>query len=358
VTTPSAPALGELALSRSTLDRDAERRADPALLDTLLADAGTRVLVLDGDRGLVIGGEAAPGGADDLPRLLLLPPDAARAAVEVLTGAGQDVTAAYLGTDTVSEPPVSEPPVREPPGARVEHVLLAVPRPPTPLTGPPTTPAEQRPAPAGARWAGLREVGTLLDGTGAGLLTAAVALSNWHSTHPRCARCGEPTGLSMSGWARRCPACGAEHYPRTDPAVIMAVVDADDRILLGRQAVWPPKRYSTLAGFVEPGESLEAAVRREVLEESGIVVGEVTYQGSQPWPFPSSLMLGFSARATSTAVEVDGEEIAHARWWSRAEFEADLAAGALLLPPTVSIARRLIEQWYGGPITDAGEAWR
>jgi NAD+ diphosphatase len=219
-------------------------------------------------------------------------------------------------------------------------------------------PPPQRPAPAGGRWVGLREVGTLLDGTGAGLLTTGVALTNWHSTHPRCARCGEPTEPAASGWSRRCPACGAEHYPRTDPAVIMSVIDDADRILLGRQAAWPPKRYSTLAGFVEPGESLEAAVRREVFEEAGIRVGDVTYSGSQPWPFPSSLMLGFRARATSTDIQVDGEELAHARWWSRDELAADVASGELLLPPGVSIARRLIEQWYGGPLVGAGEAWR
>jgi NAD+ diphosphatase len=138
----------------------------------------------------------------------------------------------------------------------------------------------------------------------------------------------------------------------------MAVVDEADRILLGRQARWPERRFSTLAGFVEPGESLEAAVRREVFEEAGVVVDEVVYRGSQPWPFPSSLMLGFFARATSTDIVVDGEELAQARWWSREELSLDLATGELLLPPTVSIARRLIEAWFGGPIRDAGEAWR
>jgi NAD+ diphosphatase len=339
------PALGELALSRSTLDRDAVRRSDEGLVGRLLADDATAVIVLDGDRGLVVDDRA--GGRH--PRLLVLPPDAARAAVAALTD-GRDgiggpglVTAVYLGLDG---------PRRRP------HVLLAVPRPPSPSTALPAAAAQRPPAPDGARWAGLRDVGTLLDAGGTGLLTTAVALSNWHATHPRCARCGEPTGLTMSGWARRCPACGAEHYPRTDPAVIMAIVDDDDRILLGRQAVWPPKRYSTLAGFVEPGESLEAAVRREVLEEAGIVVGEVRYAGNQPWPFPSSLMLGFQGRASTTDVTVDGEELAHARWWSRAELVADLESGDLLLPPDVSIARRLIEQWFGEPLTDAGEAWR
>jgi NAD+ diphosphatase len=205
------------------------------------------------------------------------------------------------------------------------------------------------------RWAGLREVGSVLDDAGAGVFTTALALANWHAAHGRCARCGTPTDVVQAGWARSCPHCGAEHYPRTDPAVIMAVVDDAGRILLGRQARWPQKRYSTLAGFVEPGESLEAAVRREVAEESGVVVGDVEYRGSQPWPFPSSLMLGFRARAVTTQEQADGVELAEVRWWTREEFTADIAARELLLPPRVSIARRLIEDWYGGPIQDAAD---
>jgi NAD+ diphosphatase len=208
------------------------------------------------------------------------------------------------------------------------------------------------------RPATLREVGALLDDTQAGLLTTAVALANWHGTHPRCSQCGEPTTPTAGGWSRTCPACGAEHYPRTDPAVIMAVVDDAGRILLGHQATWPERRFSTLAGFVEPGESLEGAVRREVHEETRVRVGEVAYQGSQPWPFPSSLMLAFTGRALSTAIEVDGDELAQARWWSREELALDVATEELLLPPPVSVARRLIEQWYGGPLRDTGGAWR
>ena len=186
----------------------------------------------------------------------------------------------------------------------------------------------------------------------------SVAVANWHASHPRCARCGQPTEVIQSGWARQCPACGAEHFPRTDPAVIMSVIDDAGRILLGHQSRWPDRRFSTLAGFVEPGESLEGAVRREVFEESGIHVTDVTYMGCQPWPFPSSLMLGFRARAGSTQVQVDGEELADARWWTRDQLADDVAAREVLLPPRVSIARRLIEDWFGGPILDAAEAWR
>ncbi len=138
----------------------------------------------------------------------------------------------------------------------------------------------------------------------------------------------------------------------------MSVVDRDGRILLGRQARWPDRRFSTLAGFVEPGESLEAAVRREVVEEAGVRVGAVEYRGSQPWPFPSSLMLGFRATAISTEITVDGIELAQARWWTREELALDLATGELLLPPGVSIARRLIEDWYGAPLHTAGDTWR
>jgi NAD+ diphosphatase len=334
--------LERLSLSRSTLDRAAHRRTVPALIPALLADPATAVVVLDGEQGLVVdGGGDPPARLGSGPQLALLDPAAAAAVADPSTA-----LAAFLGQD----------------GTGRAHLLLAAPAPGGRGKAAIAAPGDRDDGglepPAGTRWAGLREVGSLLDDTGAGLLTTSVALAHWHAAHPRCSRCGEPTGVIQAGWARGCPACGAEHYPRTDPAVIMAVVDGDDRLLLGRQASWPPRRFSTLAGFVEPGESLEAAVRREVLEEAGVVVGEVVYRGSQPWPFPSSLMLGFAARARSAAVTVDGEEVAEARWWTREELALDLATGELLLPPTVSIARRLIEDWYGGAIHDAGEAWR
>ena len=152
----------------------------------------------------------------------------------------------------------------------------------------------------------------------------AVALENWQRLHRFCSRCGERTVIAAAGHIRRCPACGAEHYPRTDPAVIMLVTDDQDRVLLGRQVHWPEGRFSTLAGFVEPGESIEQSVRREVFEEAGVTVGEVEYVASQPWPFPSSLMLGFMARATSSEITVDGEEIQEARWFSREELRRRL----------------------------------
>ena len=144
-------------------------------------------------------------------------------------------------------------------------------------------------------------------------------------------------------------------FPRTDPAVIMVVSSGDpgsedERCLLGRQAIWPEGRYSTLAGFCEPGESLEDAVRREVLEEVGVVVGEVDYFGNQPWPLPASLMVGFIGRAETTDIVVDEHEIEDARWFTRAEMKAEAEAGTLVLPGGVSISRSLVEHWYGGPL--------
>jgi NAD+ diphosphatase len=309
--------IGDLALSRATVDRAAHRRVEPDLLDRLWADDATRVLVLRGGAARVAGGGSSP------QRLLLEPPSAVDPA---------DLAAGlrlYLGAE-----------------GGAEHVALAL---------------AERPGDGDAaaeRWAELRQVGAHVTDTDVGLLTTAVSLANWHASHQRCPRCGAPTEPALGGWVRRCEQDGSEHYPRTDPAVIMAVVDADDRLLLGHAPQWPERRFSTIAGYVEPGESLEAAVRREVREETGVVVGaDVSYRGSQPWPFPSSLMLGFRAVATSTAIEVDAEEISEARWFSRAELAAAVADGTVLLPPAVSIARRLIEDWYGGPL-DAAEAWR
>lgn len=210
--------------------------------------------------------------------------------------------------------------------------------------------------PEGTAWLGLREVGADLPDLDAELFMAAVGLARWHDAHRRCPRCGEPTVAAVSGWVRRCPADGSEHYPRTDPAVIMAVHDAQERLLLGRNAAWPLGRYSVLAGFVEPGERLEAAVAREVAEEVGLRVGDVRYIGSQPWPFPASLMLGFTARATGSDLTCNPEEIAEARWVTRDELADDIAAGWLTLPGRLSIARRLIEGWYGGRLRPLRES--
>lgn len=202
----------------------------------------------------------------------------------------------------------------------------------------------------------LRQVADLLTSEEASFAATAVALDNWHGTHPRCSRCGEPTVIAEAGWVRTCPADESQHHPRTDPAVIMAVTDESDRLLLARGAGWPEGRMSVLAGFVEPGETLAAAVAREVREEVGIDVVDVRYQGDQPWPFPASLMVGFTARATSTELTLDGTEIADARWFTRAELREALDRGDLRRPSSVSISARLIERWYGGALAVTSDA--
>jgi NAD+ diphosphatase len=193
----------------------------------------------------------------------------------------------------------------------------------------------------------LREAGARMSQRDGGLVAYAAAITNWHRSHPHCARCGAVTKVGEAGHVRDCPNCGAQHHPRTDPVVIMLVHDGD-RALLGRQATWPEGRYSALAGFVEPGESLEEAVAREVLEESGIEVGEVLYRSSQPWPFPTSLMLGFHATYAGGEAAVGDAELQDVRWFDRDEL-LEIAAGGtgFHLPPPLAIARRLIDEWLG-----------
>jgi NAD+ diphosphatase len=301
--------LQRLAFSQGVGDRVAHRRSDRAWLAAAWANPQTRVLVVENGTMLVRDGRAlvlvAPAEAPEGDRLLL----------------GEDDGTVYFA---VAGP---LPEVGKEIGREVGREVGR----------------------EGVRRAGLREVGHVLDDRDAGLAAHGVALANWHATHPRCARCGALTEVAAAGYLRRCPADGSEHFPRTDPAVIMAVIDPRDRILLGRQPAWPDRRFSTLAGFVEPGESLEAAVRREVLEEIGVRVGEVTYAGSQPWPFPSSLMVGFYARAETTDLVLD-DEISEARWWRREELRTALAAGDVIMPTPISISRRLIEGWHCGPL--------
>jgi NAD+ diphosphatase len=286
-----------LPLARGTVDRATAVRTDPVQLDRLWRDPATRVLrVYDGE-SLVSG---------DPPALVLTSPELIDGGERYFLGLDEHGTAYFASCARIS------------PGA-------------------------------GERLAGIRAVGGLLDDRDIGLLVHAIALANWHATHRHCARCGAPTEPVAGGHVRRCPVDESEHFPRTDPAVIMLVSDSDDRALLGRQPSWPPRRFSTLAGFVEPGESAEHAVIREVQEEAGVHVGEVRYFGSQPWPFPSSLMLGFLARATTTEIRLE-DELVEARWFTRDELYQAVRDRAVLLPPPVSIARRLIESWFGGEL--------
>jgi NAD+ diphosphatase len=196
------------------------------------------------------------------------------------------------------------------------------------------------------RWAGLRELGADLGDLDAGLLVEAIGILEWHERNRFSPLTGAATTIERGGWVQRDPTTGAEHFPRTDPAVIMLVHDGD-RVVLGRQAVWPPGRFSILAGFVEPGESAEAAVAREVAEEVGLRVTDITYVGSQPWPFPQSLMLGFVARVEGDdALVLDPDEIEEARWFTRDELRS--GAGPRALPPPVSIARHILDRWVAG----------
>jgi NAD+ diphosphatase len=181
------------------------------------------------------------------------------------------------------------------------------------------------------------------------LFAQARAMLHWRTRNRYCGACGGELAFQRGGWQGRCTRCGSEHYPRTDPAIIVAVTDGE-RLLLGRQAPWPPQRYSTLAGFVEPGESLEQAVAREVLEESGVRVRSSRYMASQPWPFPGSLMLGFVAEAEPDEPRI-GDELEDARWFTREQIgeamRGETGEDGLKLSPSISISRWLIEAWYG-----------
>ena len=202
---------------------------------------------------------------------------------------------------------------------------------------------------AGARFEKLRRHNTTLEPGEAGMLALARGMMHWHARHRFCGVCGEPTDVRDAGHLRACtsPACGALHFPRTDPAVIMLVTHGG-RALLGRQASWDPGRWATLAGFVEPGESLEDAVEREVMEETGVPLRSVRYHSSQPWPFPASLMVGFTAEAAAAEICVDADELEDARWFTRGELRDGVAAGTLRLPSPASIAHRLVAGWLEG----------
>ena len=204
----------------------------------------------------------------------------------------------------------------------------------------------------------LRAVGSQLSPLEFELALHATALSNWHRAHPRCPRCGGATRVDLGGAARYCDADQSQHHPRTDSAVIVLIKDRADRILLGHQPVWPEGRFSTFAGFLEPGETFEQCVSREVFEESNITVSEIKYLGSQPWPFPASIMIAFEAVTDNPGVaKGDGEEITEVKWFSREELKAAAADGSLLLPPTISVARKMIEGWLG-EVALGGETWR
>lgn len=301
--------LAKLALSRFELDRDHLGRERENLFEELWADPATRVLP-------IFQGTALLSGATTLA---LLPVHAVP----------HTETRVYLGRSLSETSP-------EPVGTPIVAIEL-----------------EDAGHFAEAEWGNLRQIGSVLSDRDAGMLTEALAILNWHSANRFSPRSGEATVSEKGGWVRRDPLTGSENFPRTDPAVIVGVVDADDRILLGSNALWERNRYSLLAGFVEPGESLEQAVEREVFEESGVRVTNPVYLGSQPWPFPASLMLGFTAQVVDGFEgpgTPDGTEILELRWFSRDELTAALAD--IRLPGPTSIARAIIEEWYGSEIDD------
>jgi NAD+ diphosphatase len=318
----SAETLRDLSLARGTLDRAGVRRKDPELLRSLMKDPATRVMELVAGRAQVIQSDRDVG-------LFLRPPGGKDGnLLAVFLGQDGDGTA-YVGVvgEGVGDEGVGDEGGTDEGGAD-----------------------DGRERPGAPQWRTLREVGVLLSDRDAGLFVTMLGLANWHEAHTHCPRCGATTEPDHSGWIRRCTSDGSEHFPRIDPAVIMAVTDADDRLLLARNPSWPERRFSVLAGFVEPGESLEAAVAREVFEEVGVVVEDVRYLGNQPWPFPSSLMVGFASSAVEPTLQLDQEEIVEAVWVSREELREMVQAGHFGIAPTVSIARRMIERWYGAPI--------
>jgi NAD+ diphosphatase len=298
------------------LDRAHHLRAEPTALASALANPGARAVVVWRSRSLVLGGEA--------PQPALLP-------------------LADLGSLLERE------------DVRDALVLLGIDEGHVPYFAVDISPLDEPLAEVALRECGelldLRQIGGLLDQRSGSLLAYARAMATWHRRHRFCGSCGARTEIRHGGHLRSCTAegCDLEQFPRSDPAVIMLVYDESERCLLGRQSSWPGGVFSTLAGFVEPGESLEDAVAREVFEEVGIRVLDAAYHSSQPWPFPTSLMLGFFARAEHGDPRLDPAELESARWFGRDELHALIASREVRLPPRVSIARRLIDDWLTDP---------
>ncbi|MEY4639763.1 MAG: hypothetical protein RLY13_761 [Actinomycetota bacterium] len=311
----------DLPLARSAVDRDYLSRIRPDLFIELAKTASTRVLPIFDGKVLLT------GSADDPePQLRLFNTDEI-AEYEYLTYLGKTIGATEL-----------------PDGSAIVLAVL-------------DKGAALKLEADENNWHVLRRTGAGLSDFGAGIYAQALALYNWNLTHGFCPKCGSATALSQAGWVRICQLDQHEIYPRTDPAIIVSVIDDQDRILLGSQGVWEENRWSILAGFVEAGESLTAAVVREIYEEAGVRIVEPTYLASQAWPFPYSLMLGFTAKVDPDHAKAelvpDGTEIEKLRWFSREDIARE--ATNLLLPGKMTISRVMIEHWYGSKIISATE---
>ena len=302
------------------VDRGSVARAQPGMVEELLVKPGTMAVVLAGRQGLIRGGGLLISAARPLHNEL------------TAAGAAPRLTV-YLGS--------ALPDSDLAPGTQLLLFVLAEAVEPG-IGG----------IPPDASWAGFRDVAAGLSPTHTALFVEASAIANWHATHTHCPRCGSATEVEAGGWVRRCPADSSEHYPRTDPAIIVTVVGPDGRLLLGGGGARDARNYSTLAGFVEPGESLEQAVVREIHEEVGVRVAACQYLGSQSWPFPASLMLGFTAVTEDAEATPDGVEVTRARWFSREELQEAVLSGEITISSRLSIARSLIEHWFGGRIQD------
>jgi NAD+ diphosphatase len=308
-----------LPTASSPIDRDYLQRENPELFDELWQNPLTRVLPVHNGKVLLEDVADHPTA-----RLRLLP-------VEGVPSAQLRV---YLGKTLLSEGDIA---VSSP-------IVLAV------VSDNSAAEIE----PDAKSWRDLRRAGLGLSELHVAIYTQAIALANFHRSHVHCTLCGSPTVIQQGGWSRRCFKDEKQVFPRTDPAIIVAVTDSQERILLGSQGVWEANRWSILAGFVEAGESLNAAVAREVEEEAGVRVDEIHFLGSQAWPFPNSLMVGFHATLDESGPEQlarpDGIEIAKVAWFTRAEVAEGYRTGSLILPGPISIARAIIEHWFGGPL--------
>ncbi|MBW3087609.1 NAD(+) diphosphatase [Bifidobacterium sp. 82T24] len=340
-------ALPFLPLAQGTIDYEVERRGEPGLIDVVLDESATKVMLVNNGLIAVPKGQ---GAAVDYDAAKIRPALIPGMYVRDDLARHRDITAIFLGTDRNGAAP------------RTHFVALDITRAVS------AVPADEHGVDHGfgdddgslvsraARqfdWVDLRGFAPHVGSRDAGLATSAVTVSIWHNRQRFCPCCGAPVEAALAGWAQRCTNAADGNrilFPRIEPAVITAIVDGSDRLLLQHNTAWKGNLYSVSAGFVEAGENLEHAARREAKEETGITLGEVKYLGSQPWPFPASLMMAFKARALTTDIHVDHEETGTAQWFTRDEFTNAMITGRIAVPGKATIARYMLEEWYGQPL--------